>query len=143
MDDKVESGSTVSVEYTGKFDDGTVFDSSNGRAPIEFKVGGGEVIKGFDEAVVGMKKGEEKKITIEPEQAYGQRDERLIQSTPKEAFPKGVEVKEGVRLKLQAPDGRMIIATVTKVDDKNVTVDLNHPLAGKKLNFDLKVVDVK
>jgi peptidylprolyl isomerase len=143
MTKKVENGNTVVVEYTGKFEDGTVFDTSKGKKPIEFKTGAGQVVKGFDEAVIGMKKGEEKKIKLKPEDAFGQRDEKLVQRVPKRIFPKNMELKKGTRLKLQSPEGQIILANVTKVEQEHVTVDFNHPLAGKNLDFDIKVLDIK
>lgn len=138
----VTKGSKVSVNYTGKFDDGTVFDSSEGKEPISFTVGGGQVIKGFDDAVVGMKKGEAKKITITPQEGYGDRDEKLQQQVPRSVFPQEMKLEKGMGFSFKTPTGQVIHATITEANAEAVTVDMNHPLAGRNLIFDLKVVDV-
>lgn len=138
----VAKGSKVSVNYTGKFDDGTVFDSSQGREPITFTVGEGHVIRGFDEAVVGMKNGEQKKITITPSEGYGERDEKLTQQVPRSVFPAEIKLEKGMGFSFKTPDGQVIHATVKESDAENVTVDMNHPLAGRNLLFELKVVDI-
>jgi peptidylprolyl isomerase len=140
---KASKGNRVKVDYTGTLDDGTVFDSSEGKHPLEFIAGEGQLIKGFDDAVIGMEEGEEKEITIAPEEAYGQRREDLVQVVPKEAFGDKVEPKEGQQLMLRAPTGHQMMATVTKVEGENVTLDMNHPLVGKTLHFKVKVVGVE
>jgi len=140
---KVKKGNKVKIEYTGKFDDGNVFDTSEGRDPIEFVVGEGKVIKGFEEGVIGMEKGEEKEIKIKPKQAYGERKEELIRKVPKETLNIGKEPEKGMVLALATPDGKQIPAIIEKVDEKEITLDLNHPLAGKNLNFKIKVADVQ
>lgn len=139
----VKKGDKIKVEYTGTLEDGTVFDSSekHGQA-LEFEVGGGQLIKGFDEAVVGMEKGEEKEITLKPEEAYGERNEQLIKEVPKSQMPEGHEIKQGMMLALNMPDGKQLPAMVAEVGDENVKIDLNHPLAGKTLKFKIKVVEV-
>ena len=138
---KVKKGNTVKVDYTGTFEDGKVFDSSEGKQPLEFKAGEGQVIKGFDDAVVGMGAGEEKDISIKPEEAYGVRDDKLIQEIQKSAFgEKASELKQGAILGLKDPSGRVINAVVKSVDNEKVTLDLNHPLAGKTLKFKIKVI---
>ncbi|MBI2143459.1 peptidylprolyl isomerase [Candidatus Woesearchaeota archaeon] len=142
MGDVVAKGSKVSVEYTGSFDDGTVFDTSEGKAPITFVTGNSEVIKGFDEAVVGMKKGEVKKITITPQEGYGDRDEKLRQQVPRSVFPQEMKLEKGMGFSFKTPEGQVIHATITEANSESVTVDMNHPLAGRNLVFDLKVVDV-
>ncbi len=138
----VKKGDKVKVEYTGTLDDGTVFDTSEGREPLEFEVGSGQIIKGFDDAVIGMKKGEEKEIKISPSEAYGEVNPELIKKIPKDNLPPGQEPQPGMMLVLGTPDGRRIPAKITEVTDKDVTIDLNHPLAGKTLNFKIKVVDI-
>ncbi|RLE38283.1 peptidylprolyl isomerase [Candidatus Woesearchaeota archaeon] len=142
MTDTVKEGSTVKVHYTGTFDDGKIFDTSQGRAPIEFTVGKGQVIKGFEDAVLEMRKGEEKNISLQPDQAYGPRNEKLVLEVPKEVL-KIPEPKIGMVLSMKAEDGREFRAIITKVIDNKVTIDLNHPLAGKKLNFKLKIEDIR
>jgi len=110
--------------------------------PLEFEVGSGQIIKGFDDAVIGMKKGEEKEIKISPSEAYGEVNPELIKKIPKDNLPPGQEPQPGMMLVLGTPDGRRIPAKITEVTDKDVTIDLNHPLAGKTLNFKIKVVDI-
>ncbi len=140
----IKKGNKVKVDYTGKLKDGTVFDSSQHGShshPLEFEVGAGQVIEGFDEAVMGMEKGEEKEVTIAPEQAYGEKDPSLQREVPKNKMPKGIDVKPGMILGMNLPDGQQMQATVSAVTDSTVTIDMNHPLAGKTLIFLLKVVD--
>ena len=138
-----KKGDKVKVHYEGKFEDGTVFDSSEKHGqPLELEIGKGLVIKGFDIALEGMKEGEEKEVTLKPSEAYGDPNPKLVQKFPKESMPKGQEVKEGMILALQAPDGKKFPARVAKIDDKEVTIDLNHPLAGKTLIFKLKMEKV-
>ncbi|NOQ37691.1 peptidylprolyl isomerase [archaeon] len=139
----VKKGDKVKVEYTGTLEDGTVFDSSEKHGePLEFEVGAGQMIKGFDDAVVGMEKGDEKKITLKPADAYGDPNPQLIQKVPKDKLPKGADMKAGMQLAMALPNGQQIPATITEIGDTEVTIDINHPLAGKTLNFKVKVVDV-
>ncbi len=140
---EVKKGSKIKVEYTGKLDDGTVFDTSEGKEPLEFEVGAGQVIPGFETKIMGMKEGEEKDIKIEAKDAYGERNEDMVQAVPKEKIDVGQEVKEGMTLGVQAPNGQKVPVKVTKVDDKNVYLDMNHPLAGKDLSFKVKIVGVE
>ncbi len=136
-------GDTVKINYTGTFDDGTVFDSSEKREPIEFTIGQGKVIKGFDDAVVGMTVGEEKEIKVTPADGYGEHDENLVREFQKDKLPKDPAPDAGMVLSLRSPDGQTILAKIDKVDDDKVFLDFNHPLAGKNLNFKLKLVEVK
>ncbi len=138
----IKKGDEVEVEYTGSFDDGTVFDSSSGREPLKFSVGEGMVIPGFDKAVIGLKIGDEKEIKIESKDAYGERNDALTKKIPKESLPKGQTPEAGMTLILQAPNGQKIPAQISEVSDKDVTIDLNHPLAGKRLNFKIKILKV-
>jgi FKBP-type peptidyl-prolyl cis-trans isomerase 2 len=140
----VKKGDKVKVDYTGTFEDGTVFDSSEKHGqPLEFEVGAGQMIEGFDKAVVGMNKGEEKEITINPEEAYGRHNPELMKKIPRQVI-KGMdqEPKEGMMLGLAAPDGRQFAVKIAKVEENEITIDLNHPLAGKTLKFKLKLVEV-
>ena len=138
-----QSGNTVKIEYTGTLEDGTVFDSSDKQGkPLEFKLGTGKVIKGFDVAIVGMETGEEKEITLKPADAYGEPNPQLHKVVPKDKLPPGKDVKEGMVLGMQLPDGRQLPARVIKVGENDVTIDVNHPLAGKTLHFKLKLVDI-
>ncbi|MAG78730.1 peptidylprolyl isomerase [archaeon] len=138
---KVEKGNKIKVDYTGTLEDGSVFDSSEKHGqPLEFEVGSGQIIKGFDDAVIGMEKGDEKEIEIPSNQAYGEPNEQLIQKLPKDKLP--AEIKEGATLISKMPNGQQIPAKVVKIDENEVTVDLNHPLAGKNLKFKIKIVEI-
>lgn len=143
----IKKGDKVKVEYEGRFEDGVVFDSSkNHGQPLEFEVGEGRVISGFDKAVTGMKKGEEKEFTLKPEEAYGERRAELEQEIPKDKLPpvpEGQEIKEGMMLVMGTPDGRQMPVKITKVGKSKITLDLNHPLAGKTLIFKIKILDVE
>ena len=140
---KATAGDTVKVHYTGKLDDGSVFDSSRDREPLEFTVEGGQVIPGFDEAVAGMQEGEEKSISIPPEQAYGPRQEEAVMEFPREQLPSDMEPQEGMQLQLQSQDGQAFPARIVGVDEETVTLDANHPLAGETLTFDIELVEVE
>lgn len=140
---EVKKGDTVKVHYTGTLDDGKMFDSSEGKDPIEFKVGDGLVIKGFDKGVEGMKQGEEKEIHIECKDAYGEPNEELKKEVPKSSFPDNVELKIGMVLVVQGPNGQQMPVRVVDIKGDKVTVDFNHPLAGKDLNFKVKVEEIK
>ena len=141
MSDQVKQGDTVRVHYTGRLEGGEVFDSSEGGDPLEFEVGSGQVIPGFDEGVRGMRIGETKSIEIEPENAYGQRHEQLVNSIPRQSMNMEAEPREGMNLIMQLEDGNQIPVTVTEVTDEHVTLDANHPLAGQKLTFDVTLVE--
>lgn len=139
---KVGEGDTVKVHYTGTLDSGEEFDTSRGKDPIEFIVGQHTVIKGFEEAVKGMAAGESKEVTIKSSEAYGDPNPELKQTVPKEALG-DIEPEEGMMLALQHPQMEQPMpATVLKVNDDSVELDMNHPLAGKDLNFKLEVVEV-
>jgi len=139
----VEKGDKVKVEYTGKLKDGTIFDSSEKHDdPLEFEVGAGQVIKGFDQAMIGMKKDEEKEITIEPDDAYGQRNPELIKEIPKKSFPQDQEIKPGMVFMMKIEDGRQFPAVISEVKDDTVIIDLNPPLAGKTLIFEIKLLEI-
>jgi len=139
---KVENGVKVSLDYEGKFENGEIFDSSSSGSPLEFVVGSGQVIPGFDNSVLGMEEGEEKEFKIEPKDAYGEINEELKKEVPRSALPQDKVPEVGMTLVMNAPNGQQIPARVAEVTDKNVTIDLNHPLAGKKLIFKIKVIGV-
>ncbi|MFH1173515.1 MAG: peptidylprolyl isomerase [archaeon] len=139
----VEKDHVVSVHYTGTLDDGTVFDSSDDREPLEFVAGNGMVIPGFDNAVIGMKQGEEKTFTIPSDKAYGQRREEMRISLPKEKLPNSDKLQKGKYIILSTPEGKQFQAKVDDLTDTEVVLDLNHPLAGKELNFKIKIVGIK
>ncbi len=139
----VKKGNKVKVDYTGTFDDGTVFDASEKHGqPLEFEVGAGQVIKGFDDAVVGMKKGEEKKIVISPAEAYGEVKAEMRKKVPRKQLPPDQEPKVGMILAVGLPNGQQFPARIIAVTTEDVTIDLNHPLAGKTLHFKIKVAEV-
>jgi peptidylprolyl isomerase len=136
---EVKNGMYVSVDYTGTLGNGEQFDSSEGRAPLEFKVGEGQVIKGFEEAVLGMALNEKKTFTVPPEEAYGQRDEGFTYEIPTTDIPSEIAPQVGQTLALRSPDGREIPAQISAMDDDKVTFDLNHPLAGEPLTFEIQI----
>ena len=139
----VKNGDAVKVHYTGKLEDGTVFDSSEGSEPLAFTVGGGEVIEGFDQAVVGMQVGETKAVVIPPEQAYGERQEGLVQTIPRDQMRlSGVEPEAGMGIEMRTPNGEVIPLLISEVTETTVTLDANHPLAGEQLHFDVKLIEV-
>ena len=140
-EETAEKGKIAEVEYEGKFDDGTVFDTSAGKQPLKFAVGAGEVIKGFDEAVEGMKVGEEKEIKLEPKEAYGDINPNLVKSFPKDKFPQDKELTPGMIAMMTTPMGQ-VPATIKEVKEAEVILDLNHPLAGKNLNFKIKLLSL-
>jgi len=139
---QAKSGDTVRIHYTGTLDDGTEFDSSSGREPLEFALGGGQVIPGFDSAVDGMAVGESKSVTIEPDQAYGTRHEQLVQQVPKSALPEEIAPAVGMQLQSQSPEGQVMNLVITEVADETITVDGNHPLAGQALTFAIELVEI-
>ncbi len=139
---QAKSGDKVRIHYTGKLDDGTQFDSSAGREPLEFKLGEGGIIPGFEKAVDGMEVGEKKTVSIPPEDAYGQRHEQLVQEVPKDVLPDDINPAVGMQLQSQTPDGQTMQLVVTGVSEEAITVDGNHPLAGHNLNFDIELVEI-
>lgn len=139
---KSKQGDTVKVHYTGKLDDGTVFDSSADREPLEFTIGSGQVIPGFEEGVTGVSVGKSKTINIPSDQAYGPHHEELIMVVDRSEFPEDMKPEIGDRLQVCDADGRMMIVEVTDADESSVTLDGNHPLAGKDLTFDIELVEI-
>jgi peptidylprolyl isomerase len=137
----VENGDSVKVDYTGTLSDGTVFDSSIGKSPLGFTVGAGQMIAGFDKAVVGMKVGQTKKVTIPADEAYGQRNEAMTAVVPKTELPSGMNPKVGDKLQMQTSSGTLVV-TVTAVTDTTITIDGNHELAGKDLTFEITLVEL-
>lgn len=138
---KAEEGDKVSVHYKGTLEDGTVFDSSEGRDPLEFELGGGQIIEGFEKAILGMEKGEEKSFTVPSDSAYGPHRDDLVGKLPKEQIG-DVDVQEGSVLQLETTEGETFEARVQGIEEDGVVVDMNHPLAGQDLNFDVTLVDV-
>ena len=140
---QAQAGNTVQMHYSGTLADGTQFDSSEGRDPLEFQLGSGQIIPGLDEALHGMEVGEKKQVVIEPAQAYGDRDPQRIQAVPREQIPAEIPVEPGTQLQMQTPDGQAIPVMVTESNETEVTIDANHPLAGQQLTFDVEIVDIK
>lgn len=136
-------GSTVKVHYKGTLDDGTVFDSSREREPLEFTLGEGRVIPGFEEAVKDMEVGQSKTVTIPADEAYGQHRDDLLVPIEKCHLPEGLEPEVGQQLQMQKANGQMSIVTVTEVAEDKIMIDANHPLAGKNLTFELELVESK
>lgn len=140
---QVKAGDTVRIHYTGTLNDGTVFDSSQGRDPLEFTVGSGEIIPGLDNALPGMSVGEEKSVAVPADDAYGQPDPNGRQEVPRDQIPEDIPLDPGTALQMQMPDGRAVPVTVAEVTEEAVVLDANHPLAGKDLNFDIEMVEIK
>jgi peptidylprolyl isomerase len=139
---QAQQGDTVQIHYTGRLDDGTVFDSSEGRDPLEFTLGEGQVIPGFESAVRGMSAGEQKTMRIPSDEAYGPRQEELVLSVPRAQFPDAMQPEVGQKLRMQTADGQSFVVEVVEVETEAVQVDANHPLAGRDLTFDIEVVSV-
>lgn len=140
---EIKEKDTVVVHYTGKLTSGEVFDSSEGREPLEFTLGSGQLIPGFENAVKGMKKEESKTFNIPSAEAYGDVRDDLRYEVPKENFPEDINPEPGMRLSMGTGDGREIPVTVTNVGPEIINLDANHPLAGKDLVFEVKVVEIK
>jgi peptidylprolyl isomerase len=139
---QAKKGDTVQIHYTGKLADGTVFDSSRERHPLRFTIGNGQVIAGFEQAVVGMNTGESKTTKIPVDQAYGPRRDDMIVTMDRGQLPTGLVAKVGQRLELTQEDDSTILVTVTGVTDTSLTLDANHPLAGKELTFDIELIGI-
>lgn len=139
---QVKAGDTVKVHYHGRLTDGTTFDSSSGREPLEFQVGSGQVIKGFDDGVSGMEVGEKKTIQIAVDDAYGQKEENMIVEFPKNNFPPELSPEIGMSLNMTNGSGQVIPVTIVEIKDDSVTLDANHPLAGQDLIFDIELVEI-
>ena len=143
MSAQAKIGDTVGVHYTGRLGDGQIFDSSVGGDPLEFAIGAGEIIPGFENGVIGMAVGDKKTIQIAADDAYGQRIEALVQAVPRESLKLEVEPEVGMGFYLQMPNGQQMPVAVTEVTDKTLTIDANHPLAGCDLTFDVEVISLQ
>lgn len=137
-----QTGDTVRIHYTGTLDDGTQFDSSVGREPIEFILGNQSVIPGFEAGVEGMSIGEQKQIHIPAEDAYGKRNEALVEEIPLQSFPEEMELQVGMHLQAQNPNGESFNVVVIALSETAATLDGNHPLAGEALNFELELLEI-
>lgn len=138
----IKKGDTVFVHYTGTLEDGTEFDSSEGREPLEFVLGSGMIIPGFESAVEGKDAGDKVSVTIPPESAYGGRNEEMVIIVPRSEVPDHIEPEEGMLLQISLEEGELDVV-ISRVTDDEVELDGNHPLAGKELHFDIQIVDVK
>lgn len=139
---QAKQGDTVKVHYQGKLEDGTVFDSSYEKEPLEFTIGDGKIIPGFENAVVGMSAGENKTFKVEPEEGYGDYQEQGKVEVERQNMPEDISPEPGMMLQLNTPDEKVVYVTVTEMDDQKVTLDANHPLAGKDLHFELELLEI-
>ena len=138
----LKNGDTVKVHYTGKLEDGRVFDTSKEREPLEFKAGEGRLIKGFESAVLGMEVGETRDFEVVPEEAYGHRQEGMVLEVPLGDFPSHIEPELGMRLQINQPQGSPLQVVITDISDEAVTLDGNHPLAGQTLYFQVELLEI-
>jgi FKBP-type peptidyl-prolyl cis-trans isomerase 2 len=139
---EAKQGDTVQVHYTGKLEDGTVFDASWERGPIQFTLGRGQVITGFEQAILGMNTGESKTVKIPVALAYGPRREDMVVTMNRSQLPPGMDPQQGQRLEITQTDNKVLLVTVTSIDESMLTIDANHPLAGKELIFDFELVKI-
>ncbi|WP_323763568.1 peptidylprolyl isomerase [Marinovum sp.] len=140
---QVKSGDTVAIHYTGTLEDGVTFDSSQGRDPLEFTVGSGQIIPGLDKAIPGMEVGDKKVVDVPADEAYGQADPNARQAVPRADIPAEIPLDIGTQLQVQTPTGQAMPVTVVDVTEEQVTLDANHPLAGKDLKFAIELVEIK
>ena len=138
----VKTGDTVRIHYTGTLTDGTVFDTSEGRDPLQFEVGSGQIIPGLDRALPGMEVGETKTVEVPSAEAYGPRDPAMRQDVPRDGIPPEIPLDIGTALQMQTPEGQVIPVTVVDVTETQVTLDANHPLAGRDLTFAIELVEI-
>ena len=139
---EVKAGDTVAIHYTGTLNDGTTFDTSRDRDPLQVEVGSGQIIPGLDRALPGMAEGDTKAVTIAPEDAYGPVNPEARQAVPRAEIPDHIPLDPGTQLQVQTPDGQTLPVTVAEVTDAHVTLDSNHPLAGRDLTFAVELVKV-
>ena len=139
---QVKTGDTVHIHYTGTLNDGTTFDSSEGREPLSFQVGSGQIIPGLDSAIPGMTVGDKKTVNVACDEAYGQVNPEMTQAVPRADIPADIPLETGTRLQMQTQNGQVIPVTVPAVDDSTVTLDANHPLAGQDLTFNIELVKI-
>ena len=142
MTKTVKKGDKVKIHYTGRIKDGSVFDSSIEREPIEFEIGSGRVIAGVDKGVIGMKPGEKKEVAVPPQEGYGEYEQKLLIDVPMDKIPKDIKPEVGMRLQMVNNMGQPLPVLVTEVNDESVKLDANHPLAGKDLVFNIELVEI-
>lgn len=139
---KAAEGHRVRVHYSGKLDDGAEFDSSSGRDPIEIELGAGKTLPAIESALIGMAPGETKTVAVPSDKAFGPRDPKLMQKVAREKLPDGLSLELGSRIKAASADGKEVMLTIVAVDETTVTLDANHPLAGRDVTFDLELVEI-
>jgi peptidylprolyl isomerase len=139
---EAKHGDTVKVHYTGKLKDGTIFDTSTNRHPMQFTIGDGQIIPGFEQAVVGMRPGQLKTVQVPTDKAYGPHREDMVVTVDHDQFPESLEPEVGQTLEITGSDGLKAVATVADVSKDTVTLDINHPLAGEELVFDIQLIEV-
>ena len=139
---QAKEGDTVKIHYTGKLENGEVFDSSKDREPLQFKIGGGQVIPGFEKGIAGMEVGESKDITIPPEDAYGAKNEQLLFEIERNKLPDHITPDVGMPLQMTQENGQPINVVITALTDETITIDANHPLADKTLRFNVELVEI-
>jgi len=140
---KAKNGDTVKVHYTGRLDDGTIFDSSEGKNPLEFTIGEGLLMQAFEDGVIGLIEGESTKIQVPAQEAYGLRHDKLIAKIPFEALPEGLTPEVGMRLQMRTPEDQNIVLRIVEVSQNDITVDANHELADEDLNFEIELMEIE
>jgi peptidylprolyl isomerase len=139
---EAKQGDTVKVHYQGTLTDGTVFDSTHEQEPLEFTIGEGKIIPGFEESIVGMEEGQTKDVSVTPDQAYGDYNENGVVNFPRENLPEDINPELGMTLQMTTPEEQTVYVTVTEIEDETITLDANHPLAGKDLHFQIELLEV-
>ncbi len=139
---QAKNGDTVKVHYTGKLEDGTVFDTSTEREPLQFVIGGKQIIPGFEQAVVGMNTGETKTVNVSSDEAYGPHLEERVLVINQDQIPEHLELEVGQHVQIPQKDGSKVLFIVTAISETSVTLDANHPLAGKDLTFEIQLVEI-
>jgi len=139
----IQVGDIIKVQYEGTFDDGTIFDSTdhNDGEPLKFEVGSGSIIEGFDKAVISKEVGDSIEIKLQPSEAYGEYNDLLIKKIPRSVFPEKFNFEPGTIVQLSDPSGHLMLASIKETEDEEVTIDMNHPMAGKVLNFKIKIIE--
>ncbi len=139
---RAKAGDIVRVHFTGTLDNGDVFASTKDDDPLEFTIGGGSTFQNFDEDIIGMKAGDSKKIIVEPDDGFGQRDDNLVFKVDKEGGPQELMLEVGKKLQMKQENGKVVDMIVTEIEDETITLDANYPLAGKTLTFDVKLMEI-
>ena len=140
--EQVKHGDTVKIHYTGKLEDGTIFDTSTKRDPLQFIIGAGQVVSGFEQAIVGMNTSESKTVKVPADKAYGPHREEMVLVVDRNKIPKNLKLELGQELQIPQEDGQKTIVAVTNISESSVTLDANHPLAGKDLTFDIQLIEI-